>query len=238
MPLHSARPTACRPAARRRRARRRSGLAAAVALVSVAMLVPVATAASASATPAPAAAVSTSAVPVSAVSGSAAPVGSGVCLLPPIDAPVIDPFRMPACPYCPGNRGIEYGPAPGTEVVAAAGGEVGFAGTVAGVRWIVVRQTDGLLASYGRLGASRVRVGRQVAAGEWIGTSTDRFYFGLRDGDVPVDPTPLLARRRYPTRLVPIDGGPARPVGPGRLVCPGLDLARTRIRRPGGVPVG
>ncbi len=141
------------------------------------------------------------------------------CLLPPVDAPVVDPFRMPACSWCPGNRGIEYGPEPDTVVVAAADGEVTFAGTVAGTRWIVIRHGDGLLASYGRLGASRVRVGQHVRGGDWLATTTDRFYFGLRDGDTPVDPTPLLGRRRYPTRLVPLDGRAGRPVGAGRLVC-------------------
>ena len=165
------------------------------------------------------------------------------CLLPPVDAPVTDPFRLPACTYCPGNRGIEFGPAPGSAVVAAASGEVTFAGTVAGVRWIVVRHGDGLLASYGRLDGLRVRAGQEVAAGEWIATTTERFYFGLRDGDLPVDPGPLLGRRRYPTRLVPSDGSPARPAGPGRLVCgaappgrpPGRPQARAggAVRRPG-----
>ena len=31
-----------------------------------------------------------------------------VVLTPPVDAPVLDPFRAPAGPYGPGNRGIEY----------------------------------------------------------------------------------------------------------------------------------
>lgn len=142
------------------------------------------------------------------------------CLLPPIDAPVTDPFRLPACLWCPGNRGIEYGPAPGSPVTAAAAGEVDFVGTVAGTRYVVVEHADGLRATYGFLGGVRVRVGDQVAAGDWLATSTDRFYFGLRDGDRPVDPTPWLGSIRYPTRLVPLDGGPGRPAGAGRLVCP------------------
>ena len=36
------------------------------------------------------------------------------CLLaPPVAAPVVDPFREPPCAWCPGNRGIEYGPPAG-----------------------------------------------------------------------------------------------------------------------------
>jgi len=145
---------------------------------------------------------------------------AGTCLLPPVTAPVTDPFRMPACEWCPGNRGIEYGPSAGARVLAAAPGEVVFSGEVAGTRWLVVRHADGRRATYGRLAGVRVRAGQRVAVGEWIATTTDRFYFGLRDGDAPVDPTPLLGRVRYRPRLVPLDGGRGRPTGPGRLVCP------------------
>lgn len=153
-------------------------------------------------------------------------VAVATCLVPPVDAPVTDPFRMPPCPYCAGNRGIEYGPVPGTRVVAVAAGEITFAGTVAGVRWVVVRHDDGLLASYGHLSAIDVRVGVTVRAGQRLGATTDRFYLGLRDGERPVDPTPMLGRWRYRRRLVPLDGTPARPAGPPRLVCPNRVAAR------------
>ncbi|MCB0999212.1 MAG: M23 family metallopeptidase [Acidimicrobiales bacterium] len=153
-------------------------------------------------------------------------VALATCLVPPVDAPVTDPFRMPACPYCAGNRGIEYGPAPGTPVVAAAAGDVTFAGRVAGVRWVVVRHADGLLASYGHLSRIDVRVGATVRAGHRLGATTDRFYLGLRDGDRPVDPTGMLGRWRHRRRLVPVDGTPARPPGPPRLVCPNRVAAR------------
>ena len=142
------------------------------------------------------------------------------CLLPPLDAPVTDPFRMPACTYCPGNRGIEYAPRDGTSVVAVADGDVDFAGSVAGTTWVVVRHADGLRASYGHLATRRVGRGDHVRAGQVLGTTTDRFYLGLLDGDRPVDPTPLLGRLRRPPRLVPTDGTPARPARPPQLVCP------------------
>ena len=51
---------------------------------------------------------------------------------PPVDAPVVDPFRPPATTYGPGNRGLTYDLAPATAVRASAPGEVVFAGPVAG----------------------------------------------------------------------------------------------------------
>ncbi len=144
---------------------------------------------------------------------------AGHCFTPPIEAPVIDPFRMPACAYCAGNRGIEYGPAAGSPVRALAAGVVDFAGSVAGTRWLVVVHADGMRASYGRLATMSLSRGDVVRAGQTLGTSTDRFYVGLRDGDRPVDPTPLIGRWRHRIRLVPSNGVRARPAGSPRLVC-------------------
>ncbi len=149
----------------------------------------------------------------------AMPVPAGTCFAPPIDAPVTDPFRMPDCTYCPGNRGIEYGPTPGQSVHALAAGTVEFVGMVAGARWLVVLHDNGLRASYGRLGSSSLSRGDAVRAGQTVGTSTDQLYVGLRDGDRPVDPTPFIGRWRHRRRLVPIDGASPRPVGSPRLVC-------------------
>lgn len=157
---------------------------------------------------------------VAVSAGPSASAQAERCLRPPVDAPVTDPFRMPVCRYCPGNRGIEYGPTPGSPVVAAAAGTVEFAGSVAGTRWLVVRHADERRASYGHLASVAVREGDRVRAGQSLGTTTDRFYLGLREGDEPVDPTPLLGRMRHRPRLVPADGTPARPAGPPRLVCP------------------
>ena len=159
---------------------------------------------------------------VASIGASAPPTPPGPtrCLVPPVDAPVTDPFRMPSCRYCAGNRGIEYGPDPGSPVVAVADGTVDFAGPVAGTRWLVVRHADGRRASYGHLASLAVAVGDRVRAGQRLATTTDRFYLGLRDGEDPVDPTPLLGRWRHRARLVPVDGTPARPAGPPRLSCP------------------
>lgn len=142
------------------------------------------------------------------------------CLLPPVAAPVAVPFVQPACEYCPGHRGLEYHVAPRTEVAAAAAGEVTFAGSVAGTRYVVVRHVDGLRATYGLLSTVSLTRGDVVAAGTVVGRSSARLYFGLRDPDgTPVDPTPLIGRLVGRPRLVPVDRTAARPAGPPRLEC-------------------
>jgi murein DD-endopeptidase MepM/ murein hydrolase activator NlpD len=133
------------------------------------------------------------------------------CYVPPVGVPVSDPFRAPACVYCPGNRGLEYRPVPGTAVRAAADGQVRFSGVVAGVRWLVVEQGDGRVASYGYLSSVSVGTGSAVRAGEVVATTTGRFYFGLRQGLVYIDPQPLIGVWRYRPRLIPIDGSRPRP---------------------------
>ena len=91
-------------------------------------------------------------------------VAADACWLPPVDAPVVDPFRPPPCAWCPGNRGLEYGTPAGTVVRAVAAGEVTFSGTVAGMRYVVVRHADGRRATYGGLASSPLHAGDVVAA--------------------------------------------------------------------------
>lgn len=141
------------------------------------------------------------------------------CLRPPVDAPIVDHFRAPACPWCPGNRGLEYRVAAGTAVRAAAAGTVTFAGVVAGTRYVVVAHADGLRATYGGLASSHLRTGDRVAAGAVVGRSGDRLHFGLRRDATYVDPEPLLGRVVGRPRLIPTDGTPPRPAPPPRLRC-------------------
>ena len=143
------------------------------------------------------------------------------CYLPPIDAPVVDPFREPACTYCAGNRGIEYSPHDGQAVVAAAAGTVTFSGVVAATRYVVVEHAGGLRMTYGKLASADVTIGERVLQGGRIGTSGTELFIGLRRGEVYIDPAPFLGRLRHRTRLVPTDGTRPRPVGPPRLVCAG-----------------
>lgn len=144
---------------------------------------------------------------------------SPTCYLPPITSPIADPFRVPACAYCPGNRGLEYDTTVGTRVGAAAAGVVRFSGVVAGVRYLVVEQADGRSATYGRLAAAGVVVGATVRPGDVVGTTSDRFYFGLRQGDRYVDPAPFLGTARYRPRLVPVDGSTPRRTPPPTIEC-------------------
>ena len=141
------------------------------------------------------------------------------CYQPPVASRVVDPFRAPPCTYCPGNRGLEYQPAPGSQVIAAYAGVVAFSGVVAGVRYLVIDQVDGRTATYGRLAAVLVALGATVRPGEPVGTTTGRFFFGLRQGDRYVDPAPFLGVRRYRPRLVPIDGSAPRRAPPPIVTC-------------------
>jgi murein DD-endopeptidase MepM/ murein hydrolase activator NlpD len=144
---------------------------------------------------------------------------SPTCYLPPISSPIVDPFRTPACAFCPGNRGLEYEPPVATPVSAAAGGVVSFSGVVAGVRYVVIEQSDGRLATYGRLAAVRVVVGATVGRGDIVGATTTRFFFGLREGARYVDPAPFLGTPRYRPRLIPVDGSTPRPAPTPTIEC-------------------
>jgi murein DD-endopeptidase MepM/ murein hydrolase activator NlpD len=111
----------------------------------------------------------------------------------PVDASISDPFRAPATPYGPGNRGLEFDTAPGATVRAAAAGEVTFAGPVGGRRYVTVLHADGVRTAYGPLGRVAVGLGDDVTAGAVLGTTTGPLLWTARIGDVYVDPAVLLA---------------------------------------------
>lgn len=125
--------------------------------------------------------------------------------LPPVDAPVVDPFRPPATPFGPGNRGLVYGTEPGTVVRAAAAGVVTFAGSVAGSRHVTVQHADGLRTSYSFLDAVVVVVGQRVAQGESVGTTVGRLHLGARSGDAYLDPASLFGAGLPQVHLVPFE---------------------------------
>jgi murein DD-endopeptidase MepM/ murein hydrolase activator NlpD len=143
------------------------------------------------------------------------------CWSPPVEAEVTDPYREPACTWCAGNRGIEYGTAAGTPVRAVASGEVTFSGTVAGIRYVVVRHADGLRVTYGNLGSTDLSRGDVVTRGALIGITAGRFHLGARDGERYIDPAPFIGELRGVVRLIPADGSAAAPAPPPRLRCPG-----------------
>jgi len=141
------------------------------------------------------------------------------CWQPPVTAPVTDPFRAPACTWCAGNRGLEFGTSPGDRVRAVGTGRVAFAGSVAGTVYVVVRHAGDRRVTYANLARVSFSVGDLVVRGQTVGRAAGRFHLGVRVGDRYVDPAPLLGRWFHRTRLVPIDGGPGNPAPPPRLRC-------------------
>ena len=137
---------------------------------------------------------------------AAGSTGSTVRYMPPVDAPIVDHFRPPGCTWCPGNRGIDYATPSGTPVRASAGGVVTFSGSVAGARFVVVAHADGLRTTYGYLASAVVVAGDRVAPRQLLGTAGGPLHFGVRRGDVYLDPELLFTAERLVARLVPLDG--------------------------------
>lgn len=136
---------------------------------------------------------------------------------PPLDAPVVDPFRPPAEPWLAGNRGLEYQTVPGTPVGAIGPGLVVFAGPVAGQLHVTVLHPDGIRSSYSYLASIAVAVGDRVRTGDVVGTTAERFHLGARIGDTYIDPASLFGRLvgRASVYLVPAQRGTAGAVPPG-----------------------
>jgi murein DD-endopeptidase MepM/ murein hydrolase activator NlpD len=128
------------------------------------------------------------------------------CWQAPVQAPISDPFREPACRWCAGNRGIEYRTRPGASLRAVATGRVTFAGTIAGTTYLVVRHADGIRATYGNVDDLRFSNGDLVVRRSIVGTASDVFHFGVRDGDRYLDPARFIGRYVYRTRLLPTSG--------------------------------
>jgi len=126
--------------------------------------------------------------------------------VPPVEVPVVDPFRPPSRPYGPGNRGLEYGTLPGTEVRAAAPGLVTFAGVVAGSRHVTVLHEDGIRTTYSFLDSAAVVVGQHLSQGTVVGTTVAHLHFGARSGDSYLDPASLFGG--VSVWLVPFDEPP------------------------------
>ena len=143
-------------------------------------------------------------VSMGAIATALAPAAAAqtVVLRPPVDAPIIDPFRAPETAYGQGNRGIEYDTTAGVGVDAAGPGLVVFAGPVAGRSWVTVLHRGGLRTSYGPLSFVAVTAGDLVEVGDRIGSTAGPLHFTTRvDGDY-VDPTTLLGVRTLEVRLV------------------------------------
>ena len=123
--------------------------------------------------------------------GSAACSDFGTPINLPVNLPVIDQFRAPACSWCAGNRGIEYRTVPGSDVSAAANGIATFVGSVAGTNYVVIKTTktnNNRLVTHGRLRSVSVKSGAVIAAGQTIGTAGESLYIGVRVNGQYTDP--------------------------------------------------
>ena len=180
----------------------------------------------------------------------------------PLQGEVITGYLNGDDPYAAGqHRGIDIAGALGTPVVAAAAGEVRFAGTAGSSGLTVsVRTDDGFDTSYLHLGAAHVRAGERVSAGQRlgdVGTSGVRsagaphLHFGVREAGsrhgyrdplafLPPPPAaapeaPATAPLPEPVPAVPVVAPePLRRPGPARRRLPGA--RRIPVRRPAPAP--
>ncbi|MBI2705135.1 MAG: peptidoglycan DD-metalloendopeptidase family protein [Actinobacteria bacterium] len=156
-----------------------------------------------------------------------------VSYVPPVDAPVVDPFRPPPNPYGPGNRGLTYGTSPGDAVRAAADGTVIFAGQVGGSLHVTILHADGLRTSYSFLATIAVRQNARVRQGDLVGTAGGTVHFGVRDpNDTYLDPALLFAGQlRIDVYLVAgPDDGDGRPGSRAREARALQVIVRDRLR--------
>ncbi len=170
----------------------------------------------------------------------------------PLRGEVITNYRNGDDPYAAGqHRGIDIAGEVGEPVVAAAGGEVRFAGTVGTSGLTVsVRTADGFDTSYLHLSATSVRAGERVLAGERLGAvgttgtrsaTEPHLHFGVREAGSehayrdPLDflPPPLAAPRQAPD---PTHAPSPEPVPPAPAPEPAPAPGDRRVPAGGRVP--
>ncbi|MFM7534829.1 MAG: murein hydrolase activator EnvC family protein [Acidimicrobiales bacterium] len=132
----------------------------------------------------------------------AAPVRPAV-LERPVPGRIVDPYRPPACRWCPGNRGVDLDARPGEPVRAPLSGTVRFAGPVGSDRFVVIAG-ESLLVTLGFVGPLDVAAGDQVQRGEVVAAAAGPVHLGVRRAGRYVDPTPLLVPQVGRPRLVAI----------------------------------
>lgn len=142
------------------------------------------------------------------------PDSAAVAFRVPLDGPVRveRAFDPPAAPWLPGHRGVDLATHAGAPALAPADGVVTFAGPVAGRGVVTVRHDDGRRSSLEPVRADAA-VGSRVRAGDPLGTvdgdahgrarDVPVLHWGVRDGDVYVDPWSLLPGRG-PVVLLPL----------------------------------
>lgn len=151
-------------------------------------------------------------VPVNPASNATSPVPSTTPLpaaQPPVVAgtgsvsfrwPVEGPMLGRYASGDPARAGIDIGGKPGTQVRAAADGEVVYSGNglVLYGELIIIKHTNSLLSAYARNGKRLVEEGARVKAGQpiaEIGGSRQQLHFEIRRDGKPVNPLDYLPRR-------------------------------------------
>ena len=118
------------------------------------------------------------------------------------EPPVVASFRAPPTPWSAGHRGVDLAAAVGQPVLAAGGGRVTFAGSVAGRGVVVVTHPGGVRTSYEPV-ARRRAVGAAVVRGDRLGVVAPTrghcaprtcLHWGVRVGSRYVDPLDLVGR--------------------------------------------
>jgi Peptidase family M23 len=166
----------------------------------------------------------------------------------PLHGEVITPYRNGDDPYAAGqHRGIDIAGAVGAPVVAAAGGEVRFAGTAGSSGLTVsVRISEGYDTSYLHLSSVEVRTGERVSAGGRIGavgTSGTRsaeaphLHFGVREAGEQHAYLDPLAFLPPPASAAPDGPSPAPAPAPVPVAPPAVP-APTGAPAPRRVPAG
>ena len=146
---------------------------------------------------------------------------------------IVRRFDPPPEPWLAGHRGVDLAAASGATVRAAADGQVLFAGPVGGRGVVSVTHAGGLRTTYEPV-TPAVAAGDLVSAGDVLGTVGPGhggcpgacLHWGLRRGDVYLDPLLLLGLGRM--RLKPlVPSGRAARSPPGRAA-PAVSSERCR----------
>lgn len=125
---------------------------------------------------------------------------------PPPNAPAHGKWRKPVDDrperrFGGNSKGFDYALAPATQVRAAAGGTVVYAGPGLGgyQHLVIVKVSERYLVAYGFNVTPKLKEGDNVAAGAVVaeiasgGAAAGRFHFEIRDRGKPVDPSSLIA---------------------------------------------
>ena len=126
----------------------------------------------------------------------------------PVAGDVLRPAEIPEQNWHSGHRGVDLAATPGQVILASRGGEVHFAGQVAGTPVVSIQHSDGIRTTYEPVIAS-VKKGMQVKRGQPIGRLADPsslseharrspgLSWGAKTGaDSYIDPLSLLGSPR------------------------------------------